>query len=165
MKAKPISQLVNGINATSTQVPSQMTNGADADRKRDIANKMRQKVASAYQNGQGLAKPMIENTTQIRPPSPQKLEQAQPEQKICPPRHQAKKPISPMETYEMSDRGESDSEESDYEEKEPKKKVCLLSSRFSTYLLLLFHAKVKISTYSVESDSDLGTKRVFETCT
>eukprot|EP00559_Dactyliosolen_fragilissimus_P000490 CAMPEP_0184862638 /NCGR_PEP_ID=MMETSP0580-20130426/7074_1 /TAXON_ID=1118495 /ORGANISM="Dactyliosolen fragilissimus" /LENGTH=689 /DNA_ID=CAMNT_0027360591 /DNA_START=144 /DNA_END=2210 /DNA_ORIENTATION=+ len=37
---------------------------------------------------------------------------------------QHQKPPSPMETYEMSDRGESDSEEeSDYEDRSPKKKI------------------------------------------
>lgn len=67
-----------------------------------------------------------------------------------------KKPMSPMETYEMSDRGESDSDESDYDDRAPKKKVShkifLLILRFH---FLFYSFSILISFESIRFQSGL----------
>lgn len=123
--AKP--QLTPSMTTASKSVLSQNIKTTEtSDRKQKIANEIRSKVAAAQNSSNVASKPSAD----IKMPLPQQTEQldhvteqvVQVVKKPTP----MKKPLSPMETYEMSDRGDSDSEESDYEEKEPKKKVSYL---------------------------------------
>lgn len=98
----------NNKNAMSSAVSHQKTKAPDAaDRKRVIANQMRQKAAATKPTGS-----FHQEKEAIKPVAPKYL----------------KKPLSPMDTYEMSDRGESDSDESEEEDRESKKKVKFMKS-------------------------------------
>ncbi len=113
------------MNSSKKQIISASTikgnkvKGTDtSDRKRELANQMRQKAAiEAAKHQTHIEKEAAEAPS--KPPSPPS--QIQNQHTMV--KKNEKKPLSPMETYEMSDRGESDSDESDYEDRGPKKKV------------------------------------------
>ncbi len=133
--AKP--QLTPSMTTASKSVPPQNIKATEtSDRKQKIANEIRSKVAAAQNSSNVASKP----TANIQIPLPQHPEQLEhvTEQvvKVVKKSTPMKKPLSPMETYEMSDRGDSDSEESDYEEKEPKKKVSIFFCMASIFMTL-----------------------------
>ena len=109
----------------STSVQGQKIKGTDtSDRKREYANQIRLKVAAKH-NSQATSEPTTKNTMQQRPPSPERPVPQEKDEKSDVLQHQFKNPLSPMETYEMSDRADSDSDDSDDDDGGPKKKVSL----------------------------------------
>ena len=96
------------------------SNDAAEERKRAISAKMRQKA---------IAKKPISITSTPAPVAKPKMQPQQPKSTPIQPQQQLqhqqviKNVRSPMDTYEMSDRGESDSDDSDYENHSTQKKV------------------------------------------
>ena len=123
---------------TTTLGISQQNKTADAvDRKRELAHQMRQKAAEAAKHHIQSEAKEVEAANR---PASYRNDQIQ-QQASMTKKHE-KKPMSPMETYEMSDRGESDSDESDYDDRGPKKKVSykilLLILRFNFVVCSFF---------------------------
>lgn len=126
--SKTLTQLTSGKTAVASTASAQKLLGKDtADRKRAIALQMRQKAAAAAakQNTSSTVKSDSAATKQPQsPPTPDKPEPQQLyEQKKQTVQPLEKKALSPKETYEMSDRGESDSDDSEYSDRAPKKKI------------------------------------------
>lgn len=103
IKSHPTTDIKQSTSSASSQNSAEIS---AEERKKAIAAKMRQKLA--------LNKPATGHMTPSQPSLSEAAAQAQLQ----------KKALSPMETYEMSDREESDSgEESDEYERSPKKKI------------------------------------------
>ena len=109
---------------------STIESSKEEDRKKILAAQMREKAAASNRKQNESAQRIqmqhsVEQTntkaTTSKPLSPLK-EECELAKKIALAQQNAKT-LSPMQTYEMSDREDSESDESDYEDNKPKKKV------------------------------------------
>jgi len=111
------------LNGTATPASLSAQSGKKANvmpetsiRKQQIANEIRSKVAASQNTTNSMPKPKVQEIAHVKQTN-----------------QVAKKPLSPMDTYEMSDRDDSDSEGSEYEERDQNKKVSLLLFQFTCF--------------------------------
>lgn len=136
-----------GIHSTTpSQVTTPATNstfkigGTDkVERKKALAAEMRQKVASAAKS-QTLSSMKPPSTQSVVAPVTVQTQLQQSARKALAHQQQQAQQRSPMDTYEMSDRGESDSDsdESEYSEKAAKKRVSQTFCVRTTHLIMCF---------------------------
>lgn len=112
----PVASAIKSATTTSSILQSKLkSSGAnpEEERKRAIAEKMRQK-ALTVQTSNKIASSVLMNPVVVSTPLDNKKDQDSIKTKT-----EAKKVLSPMDTYQMSDREESESESSENENEEP----------------------------------------------